>query len=501
MKYIKKNKIRFLLYVLISILLIPTMVLAVEDGNSLVGTELTSPGATITLDIKVSSGPTIKKYEADLVYETNVLELVGIENKNNWSGTNELTDKSPLSLKFEHDGGVIGETTVATLSFKVKDDASKTETRVALVGKMTQYTNEDETGTIKNIDEVSKVIQIKSTDNSLKDLKVNGETVVNFSPTTFSYSMQVDSNITTAKIEATLNNNTAIFIDKFGPRDVGLEYGENKVEIKVKSASGEDKTYVINITRNDNRGSNNNLKNIIINDGKVKINFKEDVLEYRIKTYKLENISVTCKTVDPKAKCEVKAPEKPEVGPNDVNITVTSEDGKTKVYKVILDNQNRELNVTLKSIKVIAKEEELKLNPEFKSDILDYEIMYNKKYNDSLVIIPEISSKEDDIKYDEALLESTLENLKVGSKVEIKVYAPDGTENLYTITFVKDNRINFFAILFGVILLILLVIFIKLIIDRKKINSTIVEQKPEEHKKESESELVKTKRLNKINLE
>lgn len=500
----KKNKIRFLLFVLVSIFMFPTVVFA-DDSNTLIGGDMTSPGAKISYEVKVSSAAEFKKYEAELTYETNVLELVGIENKNNWSGANELTGKSPLSLKFEHDSGFVGETTVATLTFKVKADASKAETRIALVGKVTQGGSETDPGTIKNLEETSKTIQIKSTDNTLKDLKVNGETVVNFSPSTYSYSMQVDSNVTNAEVGATLNNTTATFIDKFGPRNVGLEYGENKIEIKVKSASGEDKIYVINITRNDNRGSNNNLKNIIINSGDIKINFDQNVLEYRIKTYKLDKIDVVCETVDPKAKCVAKTPQKVEVGANNIEITVTSEDGKNKVYKVVLDNQDRELNVTLKSIKVIAKEEEVELSPSFRSDILDYEVKYNPRYNGNLVIIPEVSSKEDDVKYDEALLESTLEDLKVGSKVEIKVFAPDGTVNLYTITFVKDERINFYTILFGVILLILLVIFIKLIIDRKKINQALPIAESEDtvkvYKKESEKELMKTKRLNKINLE
>ena len=476
----KKNKIRFLLFVLVSILLFPKVVFA-DDSNTLVGNDMTSPGAKISYELKVNSSLVFKKYEAELTYETNVLELVGIENKSNFSSDTELTGKSPLSLKFEHESGFTGEASVAVLTFKVKPDASKAETRISVVGKVTQKGSDTETDTIKNLEETSKVIQIRSTDNTLKDLKVNAE------------------------IGATLNNTTATFIDKFGPRNVGLEYGENKIEVKVKSASGEDKIYVINITRNDNRGSNNNLKNIIINSGDVKINFDQNVLEYRIKTYKLSKIDVVCETVDPKAKCVPNAPAKPEVGPNNIEITVTSEDGKTKVYKVVLDNQDRELNVTLKSIKVIAKEEEVELSPAFRPDILDYEVKYNPKYNGNLVIIPEISAKEDDVKYDEALLESTLEDLKVGSKVEIKVFAPDGTVNLYTITFIKDERINFYTVLFGVILLILLVIFIKLIIDRKKLNKAIPVAVSDDtiklYKKESEKELMKTKRLNKINLE
>ena len=497
----RKNKIKILFYLLISLVLFPKMVFAVEEGNTLSGSDLTSPGAKITFDIKVSSNSTYTKYEADLSYETNILELVGIENKENWTGANTLTDKSPLSLKFSHETELTGDTTVATVTFKVKPDATKAETRISIVGKLTESGD----GTIKNLEENSKTIQIKSTDNSLKELKVNGTSVVNFSPSTYSYSMQVESNITAAKIEATLNNSTATFVDKFGPRDIDLEYGENKIEIKVKSASGDEKTYVVNIVRNDNRGSNNNLKKIIINSGDIKINFDQNVLEYRIKAYKLTKLDVVCETVDIKAKCEVHGPEKVEVGDNKVEIVVTSEDNKTKTYTIVVNNQDRELNVTLKSIKIIAKEENVVLNPTFNKDVLDYEVLYSPRYNGNIVIIPEVASKEDEVKYDEALLESTLEDLKVGSKVEIRVYAPDGTENLYTITFVKDNRINFYTILFGVILLILLVIFIKLSIDRMKINSSNGDSsyggKVKVYKKEDEMELMKTKRLNKINLE
>ena len=169
---------------------------------------------------------------------------------------------------------------------------------------------------------------------------------------------------------------------------------------------------------------------------------------------------------------------------------------------VILDNQNRELDVSLKNIQIIYKGEYLSLNPKFSSTILDYELVYNPNYKDDISIIPEINSKDDDVKYDDALLESSLKDLKLGSKVVIKVYAPDGTENLYTITFVKDNRINFFTILFGVILLVLLIIFIKLLIDKRKgKDKSEYDEKVKIYTKEDEKELVKTKRLNKINLE
>ena len=483
----------------------PIIVFASDDTNTLTGPEMTSPGATITYDIKVNSAVTIKKYQADLSYETSVLELTGIENKGSWKGANTITHNSPLEIKFDHDSGVTGESTIATLTFKVKKDAAKTESRISIVGKYTQSSDD----TIKNLDEFAKTIKIKSTDNTLKDLKINNQSVVNFSPNTDSYAMQVESNITTADIKATLNNSTASFVDKFGPRSVPLEYGENKIEVKVLSAAGEEKTYTITVTRNDNRGQNNDLKNIIINSGEVKINFNKDTLEYRIKTYRLSKIDVIAEPVDSKAtvSVEIKGKEsgkdyKPVIGDNEITITVTSEGGKDKTYKIVLDNQDKDLDVTLKSIQIIYKGEYLQLNPKFQPNILDYELTYNKNYDGEISIIPEINSKTDDVKYDETLLEQSLKEIRPGSKVEIKVFAPDGTEKFYTITFVKDNRINFYTILFGVILIILLIIFIKLLINRRNgKDKTEYDEKVKVYTKEDEKELLKTKRLNKINLE
>ena len=71
-------------------LLFPGMVFA-ADSNSLVGVDLTSPGKVVTYDIKINAENTIEDYNVSLSYETDVLELVGIENKNNWKGSNSIT--------------------------------------------------------------------------------------------------------------------------------------------------------------------------------------------------------------------------------------------------------------------------------------------------------------------------------------------------------------------------------------------------------------------------
>ena len=57
-----------------------------------------------------------------------------------------------------------------------------------------------------------------------------------------------------------------------------------------------------------------------------------------------------------------------------------------------------------------------------------------------MVFIPTINADTDDVQIDKPLLEQTLANLKEGSTVKIRVYATNGAESLYTVTFVADKH-------------------------------------------------------------
>ena len=480
-------KTNLMIFLLIGICF-PKLVLAI-DTSTLEGPDLSSPGETISYDIKVNASTTIDEYSATLTYETSILEFIGIENKNNWRGNNSISS-SPVELSFSHENGITGETVIATLKFKVKSDVTKADTLLTLEGRA--VTQEDDT--INNLGKVSKTLAIKSTDNTLKDLKLNGKTIVNFSPNTYSYSMQVEAITTSATIDATLNSQTASFVDKYGPRSIQLDYGENVIEIKVKAASNDEVTYVINVTRLDNRGTNNDLKSLILNSVKVKLNFDKDVLEYKIKTYKLTSIDVEAVAVDSKATVKIESPEEIVIGENIVNIIVTSEDGNEKTYKLILNNVDYDIDTSLKDIEIFGLDEEFDFDPK----IFDYEIRYKLKYKDSIVVKPVINTIDEDVKVDEPLLEKTSSSIEAGSVIQIRVYATDGTESMYTITFVKDTRINFFFLLALAIFIILLIIFIKLLINNKKENK---EKKEKNIEKTKPKELEKTKKMQKINLE
>lgn len=479
MKRIKEYICLFILF------LIPINVFA-ESKAIIKAPDKASPDQEISISIVVSNDVAIDDFKATLTYETSVLEILSIENKDNWIDNTEFKRESPLALDFAHNNGIKGDTTIAIIRFKVKKDVSKSNTIITL--EASTRNKDDET--INTLDKVSKTIDIKSTDNTLKEIKLNGEAVI-LSANQFVYDLQVEPSVTTANIESTLNDKTATFKNNSGPKkSVPLEYGDNKVNIIVVSASGDEKTYTLNIKRNDNRGTNNNLKNIIINSNpKLLDTFSQDQLTYSVITHKLETVDITAEPVDPNATVVVKKPEKLVIGQNEIIITVTSEKQEEKVYKVLINNVDSEIDTTLKNIELFNYKDSLN----FKKGKFDYELTYRSKDIESLVIKPVLNNPEEAV----YSMDKEVSNLKAGDTLTITVSAKDGTKNVesyYTITFKKDNRINFFLILSLTIFIVLLVIFIKLVIENKKEKKKIEE-------KEKEKEIEKTKRLEKINLE
>ncbi len=461
-------------------------VFAAENNNRLNVVNMTSPGETISVEIEVDSIDVINKYNTTVSYESDVLELLSIENKTSWKGNNSVKN-SPLELVFTRDNGISGQTVVAVLRFKVKEVVTKTETTITLEGRTT--VEEDSTQNI--LEKFTKKIDIKSTNNFLSDLKVNGITVDQFLPQKNSYEIIKNGETVTATIEATLSDKTATFKKDFGPRSKSLEYGSNEMKIIVVSASGEERTYVIDIIRKDERGTKNGLKDVFLNsvkldlDGKYKaVDYTEDNPKYKIKTYKLTSLEIEVVPDDEKAKVKIDQPDKLEIGMNKITITVTSEAGVEKVYIITVENLDREIDTTLKSIEILGVDATLN----FKKDVFDYEIVFKSSFRENL-IIKETKNDEnnDDVQINYPLKESTMKDLKVGSVIQIEVYSTvDDTKTVYTITMIKDTRINFFFLVSIIVFFVLLGIFIVMLIKNKKIKKEI------EIKKE---ELAKTKEI------
>ena len=267
----------------------------------------------------------------------------------------------------------------------------------------------------------------RSSNNNLKSLTLSKGNL-NFNKSTTTYNVDVDKDITSVKIEATLEDVKASFENGFGPRTINLNPGNNTICIKVRNEIGNVKTYTININREDGKSSDSTLKEIKLSEGKI--DFKTDVLEYKINVeYDVNTFKIDALPTDGKSKVNITGDEKLKVGENTFTITVEAENGKTTTYIV----------------KVTRKEEGYKLstNNYIKSlTIKNHSIDFDKKTYKYTIKTKEkkldISVTLDDRKSEYKI--SGNKNLKNGSKVLIKVIAEDGSTRTYTLNIEKSNN-------------------------------------------------------------
>lgn len=479
----KINKILFCLVTIV--MLLPMMVFAKDDIEiDFDGVQYAKPGDIVAYDIKmeVADTVTVTGFKANIEYDSTILEYQDAVVKQDSGWKKEKNDTT--NLYFSVEDGINGTTTVATVSFKIKGSAKKQTTKIIL--KDIEVITVDEAGDpgYKHIsDTEEEQLSIKSTDNTLKDLKVDGMTLEDFKSDVTDYKFIVDSDVDKIDVKATLNDTTATFVEEYNSREVELEYGENEVLIKTKSESGDIKVYKIIITREDDRNTNNNLKEVIINSGKIKLKLSKSKVDYTVKTYKLKELDVEAIPVDPKATVEVEIPSEIVVGENIVVIKVISETGEEKLYSITFENSDTSIDTKLKTLYVKG------FDIDFDKNTMVYEIVYNRFHRRGLEIKPVTVSGDDLVEYVIYYNGTKLEEvdnlqLKIGDKYEIQVH-PLGMEegdesetSTYTITIVKDTRISFYLLL-EILIAIILSILITIQIFKKRKNDRIRQSRKE----------------------
>lgn len=473
-----KNKIGICLSIFILVaLLFPLTVNAESFDVNLTGIKTAAIGEKIDLTISLKSTSEMQELETNLKYDNNILELVSISKEDSWTGNNALQSNGNNNLKFSNKG-ITGESNIAVLRFKVKSSEKSTTTVTLDEIKVKINDENEESSTVLTHDKIKKDITIKSDDNTLKNIKIDDKAISGFNSSTYNYNIEVDSQVELVKINATLNDEKkSSFVDDFGPREVELDYGKNEVLLKVKSESENIATYKLNIIRKDDRVANTDLKSIIINGGKNKINFDKNVLSYTVKTFKLETIDIIAEPDDSTSTVKIDAPSKLIIGENKVRITVTAVTGDKKEYNLLIVNGEVETDTRLKNLSIKG------INIDFNSDKYEYRIRYNKKYKNGLSIIKTTLSPDTEVE----VIGNT--NLKNDSVIKIIVTALDGSgSSEYKIILEKDKRINFFLILDLVISVVLIILIIIQVKKRKKAKKELIE-------KEKEAELEKTKEI------
>lgn len=179
----------------------------------------------------------------------------------------------------------------------------------------------------------------RSSNNNLSSLSVSvGK--INFNKNTTTYNIDTKSDVTSATISATLEDPKATFVSGYNPRTVSLKEGFNSFQIKVKNEKGTIKTYTINITREDGKSRNNNLKDLTLSTGNI--TFDKNNLNYNVTVeYEIEKLTINATPEDSKAKVTYQKENTLKVGENKITITVEAENKSTKNYTITVTRKEQ----------------------------------------------------------------------------------------------------------------------------------------------------------------
>ena len=452
------------------------------DGNTTsinIGATATNSGATVTgtgnktLNYGENPFKITVKSEAGTT-KTYTLNVIRPDNRSTDNSLSNLSlSAGALSPSFNKD--------VTSYTAKVKGSvtnvivsATLNDTKAQFIGEykprtvnlkygenLVEIKVKSEKGTEKTYKVVITREDSRSGDNTLSALTLSkGELSPKFSKNTTSYTVKVEKDVESIDINATLTDKKSSFVNGFGPRTIKLETGTNKVLIKVKSEKETERTYTINVIRDDGRSYDNDLKTLSINDKTITI--EKDKTEYSLSVdYTDTMFDVKALANDTKSTVKLTLPKKLVVGENIVKILVTAENKSTKEYVVkvnmLAKNEELVISTNLKNITVSGYE----LN--FSEDVKNY---YLKIADETTLDI--IVEKYDDTTNYEIIGNSDLKN---GSVIQIKVTTPDNQESIYSIEITKEEKtksgFNYYWIVAGLgVVLVILIILI--IIDKTK---------------------------------
>ena len=286
--------------------------------------------------------------------------------------------------------------------------------------------SEDET---KSNTYILNIKRTKSSINTLSDITVSEGTLTpEFNSNITSYTVNVDGNISSIDVSATLTDSRATIISGTGIHS--LNVGDNNIVIRVESESGSILDYNINVIR---AKKNINDLSMIKVDGKEIENFSSDTLEYDLGDVNYSktkiNVEAILKDVDSSVKGTGEISLK--TGDNEIVLTVTAQNGEEKTYKLHVNRiKNDNANLSLLSVMGYT------LTPDFDKDTLYYETTVEEEK--SILTKEEVTAVAEDknasiSKQDNIELSTTVDNI-----YKVTVTAEDGkTIKIYTI---KVNR-------------------------------------------------------------
>ncbi len=243
------------LLLVITLLLFPLSVKAAGLNATLSCPEVANASAEVSCTFKVkSTNGDLKGVSVDFSVTSGTFKSFTVA-----SGWTQLSSVSAQSPRLQLNTPTSNEVTVGTLKAKMPSSGDATIKATGISGTNPSYAN-------LSASDITKTIRVTSSDATLSSLTVSGASFT-FNKDTTTYNLTIDAASTT--IAATATDSHAKIS---GTGSKTLKYGKNTFTVVVTAESGAKKTYTLNITRPDNRNSDNNLATLKVTPGSLSFN-------------------------------------------------------------------------------------------------------------------------------------------------------------------------------------------------------------------------------------
>ena len=304
-----------------------TNVNAANFSTYLSGNKSINENGTVTITVGVKNASNLWGFRAPINYDSSKLTLTKSTGLNGFGvavGTNFVADNSK---------GINGSSKVATLVFKATPNFKVGDSATISLGQAEGSDGENlMTGNGSSI--TIKVVPPKSTNNNLKSLSIEGQTI-DFSKDKTNYSITVDHSVSKIKINGSSEDEKAK-VTGLGEKELNLY--SNTFDIVVQAENGEQKTYTVEVIRKDVDGNvkelskDNNLSKLEVTG--YQIPFNSEILEYTILLNDTKDLEIIAESSDSNATVTVNNLDEYKVGNNVIEILVVSENGEQKTYKI-----------------------------------------------------------------------------------------------------------------------------------------------------------------------
>jgi len=182
------------------------------------------------------------------------------------------------------------------------------------------------------------VIRVDTRDSDASLASIEG--VENFNKDIYTYDINLPTNQGVFEVSALASKITSKVEYNLDP-NVTVSYGETKtIKITVTAENGNQKTYTVNITRNDSRSTNSFLKSLSLEP--ATINFKKDNYVYRVVVdNSVTKINIKAEAEDNRSTLDGVGEKPLAVGTNMFRVTSTAENGESKVYTITVLRKNK----------------------------------------------------------------------------------------------------------------------------------------------------------------